>query len=143
MERIIFSNFKFNVTIALFYEAYNTLNRYSNLEIKNKYLINSITKIMKLLIPFIPHLANEALELLKCENKNQWPSIKKGVAEEMSFAAQVNGKTRDIITVKKDLNQDQIERLIKESSKVRKFLEDKKIIKTIFVKNKIINFIIK
>ena len=48
------SNFKFNVTIALFYEAYNTLNRYSNLEIKNKYLINSITKIMKLLIPFIP-----------------------------------------------------------------------------------------
>ena len=49
------SNFKFNVTIALFYEAYNTLNRYSNLEIKNKYLINSITKIMKLLIPFIPH----------------------------------------------------------------------------------------
>ena len=63
--------------------------------------------------------------------------------EEIKFAVQVNGKTRDIITIKKNLIQNQIEQIIKEESKANKFLENKKIIKTIFVRNKIINYIIK
>ncbi len=63
--------------------------------------------------------------------------------EEIKFAVQVNGKTRDIITIKKNLVQNQIELLIKEESKANKFLKNKKIIKTIFVQNKIINYIIK
>ena len=63
--------------------------------------------------------------------------------EEIKFAVQVNGKTRDIITIKKNLIQNQIEQIIKGESKANKFLENKKIIKTIFVQNKIINYIIK
>ena len=63
--------------------------------------------------------------------------------EEIKFAVQVNGKTRDIITIKKNLIQNQIEKIIKEESKANKFLENKKIIKTIFIRNKIINYIIK
>ena len=135
--------FKFNVTIAHFYESYNLLNYYLNLEISNKCLINSITKLMKLLLPLTPHIANEILDLLKCNNKNTWPIIKKDIMEEIKFAVQVNGKTRDIITIKKNLIQNQIEQIIKEESKANKFLENKKIIKTIFVRNKIINYIIK
>ena len=63
--------------------------------------------------------------------------------DEIKFAVQVNGKTRDIITIKKNLIQNQIEKIIKEESKANKFLENKKIIKTIFIRNKIINYIIK
>ena len=31
---------------------------------------------MKLMKPFVPHLASEYLELLKCDNVNEWPDIK-------------------------------------------------------------------
>jgi len=134
--------FKFNVTIAHFYETYNLLNYHLNLEISNKCLINSITKLMKLLLPLTPHIANEVLDLLKCNSKNTWPIIKKDIIEEIKFAVQVNGKTRDIIKIKMNLIQNQIEQIIKEKSKANKFLENKKIIKTIFVRNKIINYII-
>jgi len=135
--------FKFNVTIAHFYETYNLLNHNLNLEISNKCFTNCITKLMKLLLPLTPHIANEVLDLLKCNSKNTWPIIKKDIIEEIKFAVQINGKTRDIITIKKNLIQNQIKQIIKEKSKANKFLENKKIIKTIFVQNKIINYIIK
>ena len=135
--------FKFNVTIAHFYETYNLLNYNLNLEISNKCLLNCITKLMKLLLPLTPHIANEVLDLLKCNSKNTWPIINKDILEEIKFAVQINGRTRDIISIKKNLIENQIKKIVKEKSKANKFLENKKIIKTIFVQNKIINYIIK
>tara|TARA_B100001057_G_scaffold10225_1_gene9720 strand:+ start:905 stop:3415 length:2511 start_codon:yes stop_codon:yes gene_type:complete len=136
------SVFKFNVTIANFYEAYNIFNKCMGLNINNKSLINNFTKIIKLLLPITPHLANEILDLLKCDSKNKWPSIKKDLDKEIKFAIQINGKTRDILTVKKNLSESQIKEIMKEKSKVKKIIENKKIIKTVFVKNRIINYIL-
>ena len=59
--------------------------------------MKELTKIMKLMIPFTPHIAYECLEKLKCKNKNKWPEIKKNLQNEIKFAVQINGKTRDII----------------------------------------------
>ena len=55
---------------------------------------------------------------------------------------QINGKTRDVLSVKNNLNEIEIKKLVKESLKANKYLVDKVIKKTIFVKNKIINFIV-
>ena len=136
------NDFKFNVSIALFYETYKTFNSYLE-EVDKKTLIENLTKMMKLMIPFVPHLANECLDLLNCKNKNEWPKINKNLQNEIKFAVQINGKTRDIITIKKDLEKDTIMRTILKNSKANKYIADKKILKTIFVKNKIINYIIK
>jgi leucyl-tRNA synthetase len=135
--------FKFNVTIALFYEAYSTINHFLNLEVSNKILQDSFIKIIKLLIPLVPHISNEILDQLKCTSKNVWPTINKNFLKEIKFAVQINGKTRDIITVKKELDQKQIEKIIIADSKAKKFIQDKKVVKIIFVKDKIINFIVK
>ena len=54
----------------------------------------------------------------------------------------MNGKKRDKIEVQKDLSQKEIENLTKNLPKVRKYLEKKKIKKVIFVKNKLINFVV-
>ncbi len=136
-------NFRFNVSIAHFYELYKIFKNYLENEINNKTLKESLTNIMKLMIPFTPHLANECLELLNCKTLNKWPKIdEKYVLEEVNLAVQINGKTRDIIPVKKDLLEKEIASIILEKSKAKKYIEDKKIIKTIFVKNKIINYII-
>ena len=134
--------FKFNVSIALFYETYNIFNQHINKDLNNDSLLNCITKIMKLMLPFTPHLANECLTLLECKDVNKWPEIKENFEEEIKFAVQINGKTRDVIIVKKNLDQSKIDDFIRKYSIAKKFIEKKKISKIIFVKNKIINYII-
>ena len=63
--------------------------------------------------------------------------------EQVKFAIQINGKTRDVITIKKNTEKDEVNKFVLSNSKANKFLLDKKIFKTIFVKDKIINYIIK
>ncbi len=136
------NNFRFNVAIALFYEMYNYLKGILSLDISNKSLNDSIIKFMKLMIPFTPHLAYECLELFNCKNFNQWPNITKNLHEEIKFAVQINGKTRDIITIKKDANEKEVDQIVKNNSKIQKYFIDHKVLKKIFVKNKIINYIV-
>jgi len=98
---------------------------------------------MKMMIPFTPHLAYECLEKLNSKTVNKWPEIdKKNVLDQVKVAIQINGKTRDILSIKKDLVEKELNKIIVENSKAKKYLENKKIIKTIYVKNKILNYII-
>ena len=136
------NNFRFNVTIAYFYEVYKIFKDHLEENISNNILKQNIIKIMKMMIPFIPHLAYECLELFDCKTANNWPKIEKNFSEDVNLAVQINGKTRDIITINKDLNEKDVNQIIKNESKAKKYIENKKIIKTIFVKNKIINYII-
>ena len=136
-------DFRFNVAIANFYQAYKILREYIELNVTNKNLKESLIKIMKLMIPFTPHIAYECLEMLKCSSSNKWPVIdKKNILNETKLAVQINGKTRDILTVKKNLLEKEIKKIVLENSKAKKYINEKKITKTIFVKNKIINYII-
>ena len=135
-------NFKFNVSIAHFYEVYKHFKNNLDANISNKTFKDNIIKIMKLMIPFTPHLSYECLELMKSLDNNSWPTIQKNIDLDIKMAIQVDGKTRDIITTKKDMNEKEILEVVLKNSKARKYLENNKIIKTIFVKNKIINYII-
>ena len=92
------------------------------------------------LMTLTPHLANECLEL-KCVDINIWPKIDKNVLDEIKLAVQINGKTRDVIKIKSDLDQNKVDQIIKNNSKATKFLINKKVKKIVFVKNKIINYI--
>jgi len=138
------NNFQFNVAIAQFYEVYRYFNESIKSKISTKVLTDNIIKIMKLMIPFTPHLAHECLSNLNCKEVNKWPKINEKVLKniKINMVIQVNGKTRDVLSIKKDLNQTEIDKLIMKSSKANKHLVNKKIIKTIFIKNKIINYII-
>ena len=66
----------------------------------------------------------------------------KNILDDISLAVQVNGKTRDVINIKKDMDEKSINKIIYQSSKAKKHLDQKKVVKTIFVKNRIINFIV-
>ncbi len=135
-------NFRFNVSIAHFYELYNLFTDSVGQKISNKVIKSKITTMMKLMLPFTPHLSYECLELLKCSELDNWPEVKGNLPEEISMAIQINGKTRDIIKTNKNATENEINKIILEQSKAKKFIQDKKITKTIFVKNKIINYII-
>ena len=134
--------FKFNVSIALFYEAYKKIIKYLDLKISKKILCENITKIMKLMVPFAPHIAHECLEMLNCKNADKWPKIEESISNEINLVIQVNGKTRDVLKIEKDLSEKEIYKKILYDSKAKKFIEDKRLNKTIFIKNKIINYIV-
>lgn len=134
--------FRFNVSIAHFYEVYNIFKASVQSDLSQTILKNNIIKILKLLIPFIPHLAHECLELFNCKTIDRWPDIEKDIEQKVKLAVQINGKTRDIINIKTNLSEKEINQIIHNSSKAKKYLEKSKIIKTIFIKNRILNYII-
>ena len=137
------NQFRFNVSIALFYENFNFLKENLNKKVGNKIFKEKLESYLRLLTPFTPHLAFECLEINCSKLLDSWPEIKKIDLEEIKIAIQVNGKTRDILKVKKDLAEDKLKNIVEKSSKANKFLQNAKIIKIIHVKNKIINYILK
>ena len=96
------------------------------------------------MIPFTPHIASECLEIHGKNLTDNWPKIEKtGFDDDVKVAIQVNGKTRDVLSVKKNILEEELVRIVKKNSKANKYTEKGKIIKIIYVKNKIINYIIK
>ncbi len=135
------NDFRLNVAVALFHQLYNFFKESLNKKLNQSILKLNLLKFMKLLIPFTPHIAYESLELLKCKKIN-WPDVRKDLIENINLAVQINGKTRDIIKINKDLKEEDVNQIIIKNSKANKYISNNKISKIIFVKNKIINYII-
>ena len=142
----LINNFQFNVAIAHFYEIYNFFNSKINKQISHKIKINNIEKIMRLLVPFVPHIARECLELMNSKNFNTWPKIKKEdleLSKVRNIVVQINGKTRDVLKLDGSISEKRVLEASTKNSKAKKFLEGRLIIKHIYIENKLINFVLK
>ena len=138
----LINNFNLNVVVANVYEIYNIFNDYLNKDVSGECLRRNLVKLMKVLIPFTPHLSHECLEMLGATDKNKWPSVDKKLIEKekIKIAIQFNGKTRDVLEVEKDLNEKEIVKLCNNNIKLKEKIKIKSQ-KIIFVKNRIINFV--
>ncbi len=111
--------------------------------------INQINfeKFIKILSPFAPHIAEEVwsnlgnAETLIFEN---WPKAdeSKLKSSHANIVIQINGKMRANISLPQDTDEQTVEQAANENPEIKKWLEGKTIIKKIFVKNKILNFVI-
>ena len=137
--------FNYNVIIANIYETYNFLNQKINTPINSYSLLENYKKILSIISPIIPHFSSECLEDLKIDHKIKWPIVEKQflVNEDTNIVIQINGKKRSIINCKKGITEETLIKTIKNDLKVNKFLENKKNIKSIFIKDKLLNLIIK
>ena len=140
--------FRYNVIIASFYESYNFLIKEIEKPINSKSLEKNYTQILQLLMPFIPHIATECLTELPNFNQNDltnWPTAdpKQLKTEHISIVIQINGKKREILETKYDITQKELLNKIRDNDKLKMYLKNKKVIKEIFVPNKLINLIIK
>ena len=139
------NRFGFNVTIASIYKIYTF---YSKQIIKDDWGSNfykNYKNILEIINPIIPHFSNECLEKLNHSVENiRWPQIDKKYLEEETFqiVTQVNGKKRKVFSINKSIDKDKIINDIKNDDQIKKYLNNKKIIKTIYIENKLINFII-
>ena len=97
------------------------------------------------MMPLIPHLASECLEDIQDNNKKKWPKVEEQflTSSNVNLVIQINGKKRSIINILKDTEEDKLIKQVKNDSNIKKYLTNKNIIKTIFIKDKLINLIIK
>ena len=132
-------SFAFNTLIAASMEALNALNLQNNQDV----LTEGFWIILNLLEPIVPHIANELSdELFNRKNFSKIEILDEVfVKDTLNLAVTVNGKRRAEIEVDKNLSQDEIISLAKE--KAAKWLENKTIIKEIYVKEKLVNLVIK
>jgi leucyl-tRNA synthetase len=142
---ISLDKFSYNVIIANLHEVYNYYYKVVEEQKINKNLIDNYIKILKIMLPIVPHLANECLSEVSSEKIYYWPEIDKKYlkTKKINIVVQINGKKRSLITTEKSLEEKDLIEKIKKTKELQKFLEEKNIIKSIFIKDKLINLILK
>ncbi|MDO5445312.1 MAG: leucine--tRNA ligase [Eubacteriales bacterium] len=123
----------------------------------NQFYENGLTKgdleqLLKLLSPFAPHMVEEMWELEgfaakygKMAMKMPWPKYdeSKTIDSTVNMAVSINGKARSQVSVAADADEETIIAAACADEKIKKYLEGMEIVKTIVVKGKIVNLILK
>ena len=137
--------FSYNVIVANLHEIYNFLNKIIEDQNLDKNLLINYIKILKIIMPIIPHFAWECLTDVAPKEKFDWPEIDKKYLQlkKYNIVVQINGKKRTVITTEKKLSEQELTKEIMKNKDVSKFFDNLETIKTIFIKDKLINFITK
>ena len=138
--------FGFNVVIASIYKIYSFYNQQTKKEDWGSNFNKNYTNILKIINPVIPHFSNECLVRLKQSAENiKWPEIDPKYLEEetINIVIQINGKKRKVFSVNKLIDKETLIKNIKNDEQIQKYVDNKEILKTIYIENKLINFIIK
>ena len=111
-----------------------------------------LQQLMLMLSPFAPHMVEEMWELTgyaaktgKMAMQMPWPTWdeSKTVDSHVEMAVQVNGKLKGTVTVAMDSDEETVKTAALALDKVQKATGDMTVVKTILVKNKLINLIVK
>ncbi|MEK7172448.1 MAG: class I tRNA ligase family protein, partial [Patescibacteria group bacterium] len=103
-------------------------------------------KFLLILSPFAPHLAEELWQGLGHSESiflEKWPDydISLIIDEKINLIVQINGKARGSVEVIRDVEEQEVVGLVKNDSKISKWFIGQDIKKTIFIKNKLVNFV--
>ena len=147
------TRFSFNTAIASIMELLNAIpDDFKEEDASNskKYCLNeTIIIILKTLNPIAPHVSeylwNHFYNFNAPEEiESSWPRVQESLLEisEFELVVQINGKVRGRTTVNIEDDQEQIEEIAKKIDNVAINLDGKNIKKVIYIKGKIINFVI-
>ena len=142
-------NFRFNTALSQLMILVNALEKeYANgATTKTHIRKEDYEKLLLILSPFTPHLAEELWQQVGNENSiflQTWPVADEKYlkAEEIEMVVQVNGKVRERLLVAIDVTEDEVKETALESEKVKVFTDGKEIKKVIFVPEKLINIVV-
>ena len=135
-------NLKYNTAVSSLMILLNELEKLETITTKD------YRTLLLLLNPMAPHITEELNEIYNlgdhlCESS--WPKYNKEklVDETITIAIQVNGKLRGTIEVSNDTDEEALKKLALDNENVKKHIEGKTIVKTIVIKNKIVNIVVK
>ena len=111
---------------------------------------NAVLKqFLVLLNPFAPHVSEEIFEILGFNadgpiTSQSWPKYEQNFlsADTINIAVQINGKTRGVIELEANLSKETIIEKIIDNDIFKKYFIGGKIIKEIYVPNRLVNFVI-
>ena len=146
------SRFSFNTAIAAIMELINFIpEKYkeNNASNEQKFCLNeAISFSLKMLFPIAPHICEYLWEKFNdSENssiESSWPLFDMSIIEvkEFELIIQVNGKVRGKVFIEKNMKEDEIKEISIGVENVQKSIGANTIKKVIFVKDKLINFVI-
>ncbi|MDD4184533.1 MAG: leucine--tRNA ligase [Candidatus Izemoplasmatales bacterium] len=136
-----YENLKFNTAIA---KMMTLANEFSQLDTISK---QDYEILLKLLSPVASHLTEELWHMLGNESflvEEKWPSYdpEKLMEDTIEIVININGKVRDKLVVPVDLPDSELLSRAKAQEKIKEWIGDKPIKKTIVVKNKLVNIVI-
>ena len=136
--------FRYNLLIANCHEIYSFFKKIADNNNNFSNLKNNFEKILISISPIIPHIANESLKEFNDKLKIKWPEVNKRylIDERCEVVIQINGKKRNIFSTNKNKNENEIKEHIEKNMLIRKYLINKKILKTIYVQDRLINYIV-
>lgn len=135
--------FNYNIVIASLHEMHTFLIKEVDQGYKKETLIENYKKILIMIMPIIPHFANECLKVFNLKEIS-WPNYNEKLLEEniIPIVIQINGKKRSLINAEQDITEENLLILINQDQKLNKYFNEKEIKKKIFIKNKLMNLII-
>ena len=134
-------NMKFNTAIAAMMTLVNQFYEHAPSR-------GDIKTLLAMLSPFAPHMAEELWEIQGFEgiaSMSAWPEYDeaKTLDDEKEIAVQVNGKLRGTVVVPAGCEDSVAVEAAMADAKVKKFTDGNVIVKTIVVKDKLVNIIVK
>ncbi len=144
----IFKRNSFNTAIASIMELLNSLTKYNQQNHSNNIIcVNGIKIILKMLSPFAPHITQKIWADMGEKTilmNESWPLVDDAALEESKkeIIIQINGKLRGKLVINVDLDEQQIRDIILNDDKLRVYIADKEIKKAIYVKGKLVNYVI-
>ena len=139
--------FHINVAVAKLYIFLNNLNEeIDKKNLNEEDIINTYKKYLIIVSAFAPYIANECWEKITKENNlsaQEWPKFENTLIKKDHFdiVIQINGKKRAIINAINNESEDNIFSKSLAIKNIKVILEEKKIIKKIFIKNKLLNIV--
>ncbi len=138
------NHFKFNTAISQLMILFNAMPQEGG-----EFPRSALRKICLILSPFAPHLAEELWAEVLGEKTTlateKWPEANPEflIEDTVTYAVQVNGKLRGDFQIARDAGKDDVIKTAKNHEKVKKYLEEGKIVKEIFVPGKIVGFVVR
>jgi len=143
--------FAFNTAIAAIMELLNSIPesfKEEDTSDSHKFCLNeAIIFILKMLSPIAPHICEYLWREYQYDSQNVdswWPEYNEDLLdlEEFELIVQVNGKVRGKIILEKGVSQNEIEKIASQIENVSTHIGGSNIKKSIYVKDKLINFVI-
>jgi len=140
-------SFHFNTAIAAIMELSNGIYDYLRKKDTSSHLRESVEKLILLLAPFAPHICEELWEVLGHRGsviKKSWPRYDQEVIkkEEVLIVIEVNGKVRSKVEVPVNLEEEEIKKRAQVDERVRKYIDNKKIKRIIYVPKRLVNIVV-
>ena len=103
---------------------------------------------LKLLNPVAPHITEELWSEMghtETITYSTWPTFDEAKTQEdtISLPVQINGKLRANVEIEKDEDQESVKQKVHNNDKIQAQIEEKQIVKEIYVPNRIYNIVIK